>query len=202
MTEAVIFDLGGVIVPFDMKRGYAALAPLCNFPAVEIPRRLAATDLVVRFETGGIEPREFVSALCTQLGLAVGYEEFCRLWSAIFLPDILIPESVFAAIGARHRLLLLSNTNALHFEMIAANYPVVRHFHEFVLSHEVGALKPAPEMYREAIRRAGCPPDRCLFIDDLAPNVEAARREGIDAVQFTGWEALQPMLAARGIAWR
>jgi|SRR5579884_2008385 len=199
--EAILFDLGGVIVPFDMTRGYAALERICNIPAAEIPRRILASDLVRRFETGAIEPREFVAQLSASLGLNASYEEFCRLWSCIFLPHELIPERAIATLAARHRLVLLSNTNALHFEMVAASYPALRHFHERALSYEVGWQKPAPEIYRAAIARAGCAPERCLFIDDLAVNVEAARREGLDAVQFLDWEALQPELAARGVVW-
>src|ERR1039458_3643176 len=58
--KAVIFDLGRVIVPFDYNRGYVRLAPLCGIPAAEVPGRIAPTGLVERFESGGIEPRDFV----------------------------------------------------------------------------------------------------------------------------------------------
>src|SRR5579885_201173 len=145
-----------------MARGYAALERLSGCPAAEIPKRLAATDLVRRFETGGIEPRPFVAELSARLGLATSYEEFCSLWTCIFVPGTLVPEPVIEALHRNHRLLLLSNTNSLHFEMIAASYPVLRHFDDFILSYEVGLLKPAPELYAAAIERAGCPAGECL----------------------------------------
>jgi len=47
-------------------------------------------------------------------------------------------EQLVRAIASRYRLVLLSNTNTIHFEMIRAAYPLLRHFHAFVLSHEVG----------------------------------------------------------------
>jgi len=201
VIRTIIFDLGGVIVPFDMARGYAALERLSGCPAAEIPKRLAATDLVRRFETGGLEPREFVAQLSSHLGVNTSYEEFCSLWSCIFLPGTLVPEVAIEALHRRHRLLLLSNTNSLHFEMISASYPVLRHFDDVILSHEVGLLKPAPEIYAAAIARAGCFPGECLFIDDLAVNVKAARSAGIDALRFESWESLQPELRSRGIYW-
>jgi putative hydrolase of the HAD superfamily len=199
VTRAIIFDLGGVIVPFDMARGYAAMERLCGCPAAEIPKRLAATDLVHRFETGRIPARDFVAQLSAYLGFRTTYDDFRTLWSCIFLPGTLVPEAEIEALRRNYRLLLLSNTNSLHFDMISASYPVLRHFDDLILSHEVGLLKPAPEIYAAAVERAGCAPGECLFIDDLTVNVDAARRAGMDAIRFENWDSLAAELRARGI---
>jgi putative hydrolase of the HAD superfamily len=201
MIKAIIFDLGKVLVPFDFGRGYAAMAERCAYPAAEIRERLGRTDLVERFETGRIEPEAFVGELAGILGIAVDYGEFCRIWSSIFLPQTLIPESMVEGLHRHRKVLLLSNTNAIHFDMIRENYAVLRHFDDFVLSYRVGALKPSPSMYREAIVRAGCRAEECFFTDDIADYVAAAREEGIDAVQFQGLEKLQRELSVRGVAW-
>jgi HAD superfamily hydrolase (TIGR01509 family) len=89
----------------------------------------------------------------------------------------------------------------MHFGIAKERYPLLRHFDGYVLSYEVGSLKPAPEIYREAIARAGCRPEECFFTDDLLANVEAARQEGMEAVQFQSFDQLQAELAARGILW-
>jgi len=89
--KTVIFDLGRVIVPFDFRRGYERIAPLCGLRADEIPKRIAPSGLVDRFESGGIAPHDFVRELSTLLGLQIAYEDFCEIWSCIFLPDPLIP---------------------------------------------------------------------------------------------------------------
>lgn len=199
MIKTVIFDLGGVIVPLDFQRGYAAIEPLCRCPAEEIPKRLGSTDLMDRFEIGQVEPEEFVQGMCKLLDLELDFEQFREVWGAIFPPNTLIPESLLEALRGRHRLLLLSNTNAIHFPYIRENYPLLRHFDHFVLSYEVGALKPAPEIYHEAIAHAGCRAEECFFIDDVAGNVEAARREGMDAAQFVSCEQLKKDLKERNI---
>ncbi len=201
MIKTVIFDLGKVLIPFDFSRGYRAMEKHCDYPAAEIPKRIAATDLVHRFETGLVEPRDFVEQLSRMLDLRVTYEQFCEIWSSIFLPDTLVPESLLAGIGARYRLLVLSNTNAIHFAMVRRNYPLLRHFHDLVLSYEVKAMKPSPAIYREAIARAQCRPEECFFTDDIPAYVEGARREGIDAVQFESCAQLERDLAAREIRW-
>ncbi len=201
MVRTIIFDLGNVIVPFDFRRGYARMEQVCPHAAAEIPERLRSTDLVQRFETGAIEPREFVDQLCSVLDLRVDYEGFCDLWSCIFLPHTLVPESLLEALGARHRLLALSNTNAIHFQTVEANYPLLRHFEDMVLSYKVGAAKPSPRIYAEALARARCEPGECLFIDDMPAFVEGARNAGMDSVQFESVERLEHDLRLRGVEW-
>jgi putative hydrolase of the HAD superfamily len=201
VIKTVIFDLGKVLIPFDFSRGYRAMEPFCDYPAAEIPRRIAATDLVHRFETGLVESRDFVEQLSAMLDLRITYERFCEIWSCIFLPEVLVPESLLAGIAERYRLLVLSNTNAIHFDMVRQNYPMLRHFDDLVLSYEVKAMKPSPAIYREAIARAQCRPEECFYTDDIAAYVEGARRQGIDAVQFESCAQLERELAARGIRW-
>ena len=201
MIKTVIFDMGKVIVPFDFTRGYKAMEDLCGYPAAEIPGRISSTDLVQRFESGKVEPKDFVRQLSGMLDMQVSYERFCEIWSSIFLPHTLLPESLFEGLHKRYRLLLLSNTNAIHYTMLEKKFTFFRHFDDLVLSHEVGALKPSPLMYRAAIASAGCGPEECFFTDDIPDYVEGALREGIDAVQFHNQEQLEQELKARGIRW-
>jgi len=201
VIKTVIFDLGKVLIPFDFARGYRALEELCHYSAAEIPKRISTTDLVHRFETGLIEPRDFVTEISGMLELEATYEQFCEIWSSIFMPATLVPESLLAALGERYRMLVLSNTNALHFDMVRENYPLLRHFDDFVLSYEVKAMKPAPAIYKEAIARAQCRPEECFYTDDILAYVEGARQQGIDAVQFESGEQLERDLMARGVRW-
>jgi glucose-1-phosphatase len=201
MIRTVIFDLGGVIVPLDFARGYAAIEAACGCPAAEVPIRLGATDLVRRFETGRLEPEAFAAELSALFGMHPDFDEFCRLWSSIFPPHTLIPDALVRGLGANYRLVLLSNTNAIHWRMIRENYPIVGHFDEYVLSYEVGALKPSPAIYAAAIRAAQCRPEECFFTDDIPAYVEGARQSGIDAVAFTGANRLEMELRARGVGW-
>ena len=200
MIKAVIFDLGRVIVPFDFRRGYARIEALTGIPADEVPGRIRPTGLVERLESGQIEPRDFVKQLSAALNLNCTYEEFCEIWSSIFLPETLVSEELLRGIANRYPLVLLSNTNAIHFDMIRANYPLLRHFHSLVLSHEVGAMKPSPVIYGKAVEAAGCRPDECFFTDDIPEYVEGARRYGIDAVQFQSAPQIEGELRKR-ITW-
>lgn len=201
MTKTVIFDLGGVIVPLDFPAGYRAIAACCNVAAEDVPKRIGDTGLVPKLECGQVEAPEFIERISAALGLSVSETEFRQLWSSIFPPHTLIPESLLAGLKQNYRLLLLSNTNSLHFEMIRENYPLLGHFDHYVLSYQVGAMKPAPRIYEAALEHARCRPEECFFTDDIPAYVEGARRAGIDAVQFQGFENLSGELTRRSIAW-
>lgn len=199
MIKAIIFDLGRVIVPFDFQRGYIRLESLCGIPAADIPGRLRPTGLVQKFESGKVEPRDFFRQLSGHLNLNTSYDNFCEIWSSIFLPQTLIPESMIQELAREYPLILLSNTNAIHFEMIQANYSILKHFRELVLSYKVGAMKPSPLIYETAIKAAGCCPEECFFTDDIEEYVEGAKKQGIDAVRFESAEQIRKELRARGV---
>jgi putative hydrolase of the HAD superfamily len=201
LIKAILFDLGRVIVPFDFRRGYERLEQHCGIPAAEIPRRIGETDLVHHFERGHLGAEEFFGALSARLGLRIDYAEFCEIWTSIFLPHTLVPESLIHGLAVKYRMVLLSNTNPIHFEMVRKTYPLLRHFHAFVLSHEAGSIKPEPEIYRRAVEVAGCLPEECFFTDDVAEFVAGARAAGIDAVRFENSDQLQRDLRARGVEW-
>ena len=145
------------------------------------------------------KPSRSSASFAAALHLNITYAEFCDWWSSVFLPPTLVPEAVLEDLASRYRLLALSNTNPLHFAMVQEAYPLLRHFHDYVLSYQVGAAKPEAKIYREAIARAQCSPEECFFTDDIAVNIEAAREHGMDAVQFLSAEQLERELRARGL---
>jgi glucose-1-phosphatase len=202
VIKTILLDLGNVVIPFDLKPAYTRLAGHCGCRPEELPARIRATGLVAPFERGEIASERFVRDFSAALQLNLTYQEFCEWWSCVFLPETLVPEALLQDLASRYRVLAVSNTNPIHFEMIQKAYPALRHFDEFVLSYEVGAAKPEAKIYREAIARAQCSAAECFFVDDLPGNVEAAREHGIDAVQFLSAGQLESELRARGLLKR
>jgi len=201
VTKAIIFDLGKVLVAFDFQRAYDRMQALCGHPVEEVRRRIGNSHLVALLETGQLESQDFVSQLGGILGVSLDYPGFCELWSSIFLPGTLIPESLIIGLKKRYPLVLLSNTNHMHFEMLEQTYPILGHFERRVLSHLVGAAKPSPLIYQKAVELAGCRPEECFFTDDIPEYVAGARSFGIDAVQFQSAAQLEEELQKRNIRW-
>jgi len=74
-----------------------------------------------------------------------------------------------------------------------------RRFAAVVNSSDVGVAKPAAEIFRMALERAGATADRALFIDDTPANVQAARALGIRSHRFTAHAAMSTFLRHAGV---
>ena len=201
MIKAVLLDLGEVVVGLDFPRAYRAAAKLTRYSAEEIPKLISASGLASVYEHGRISSEAFYQQLSAALDLRVGFDEFRGIWENMFDPEPLVSDSFLEGLASRTTLLLLSNTNELHFNSVRRRYPLFRHFHDCVLSYEVGSMKPEEGIYRAAIQRAGCRPNECFFTDDKAVNVEAALELGMDATVFRDEATLKGELRERGVGW-
>lgn len=201
MPLALLFDLGDVIVGLDFGKAYDAAARLSRFSVEEIPRIISRAHLANPYERGEISNQQFHQRFCEVLEMDLDYDQFEQLWGNMFQPELLLPDKFLRGLTRNYRLLLLSNTNDIHFRFIREHYPVLRHFDDFVLSYEVGVMKPDAGIYAEALRRAGVPASECFFVDDKQINVDAARKAGMDAVRFEGRERLESQLSERGVQW-
>ncbi len=200
MPKALIFDLGNVILAFDFTRSYKALSKVCHYPPEQMPDRLRPTGLVHRYESGVVGSDVFFRELVEILELdGLTFESFRDIWFSIFDSETLCPDHFFEQLARQYRLILLSNTNEMHFEMIRERFPLLRHFHHLVLSYEVGAMKPDPRIYQEAIRLAGCLPEECFYTDDVQEYVNGGLKAGMDAVQFQSYPQIRGELEARGV---
>jgi putative hydrolase of the HAD superfamily len=95
-----------------------------------------------------------------------------------------------------HSLSLLSN--APHeFADAMADHPALADFDHIIFSSWIGVVKPEPGAFEAALRELARPPDRILFIDDRAANVQAATNAGLEAVKFTSAKELRAELERR-----
>jgi HAD superfamily hydrolase (TIGR01509 family) len=105
-------------------------------------------------------------------------------------------------LGQKYPLYLLSNTNEVHYAHLQGNFNVARHFKELILSFQVGLAKPNRLIYEEVLKRSGLSAAECIFIDDLAVNIAAARDlVGMHTIQFVGIDDLKVRLAEYGVTW-
>lgn len=197
--ECVLFDLGKVLIDFDLERALESFAPRSRYKREDLKRILLEDDGKYRFERGEMATGDFHRHLCDVGRLDMQIEEFCRAWSAIFLPGLIVSEDLLARLKRRYPLILVSNTNEAHVDFIQERYNVLNYFDHKVFSHVVRAMKPDPKIFQAAIAAAGFPPESLFFTDDIAENVEGARRLGIQARQFVSEARLIEDLRDHGV---
>ena len=198
-VEALLFDLGKVIVDFDLRPMLGILCQNSSKPAAEFESVFRNVDLLRSYETGRITTAQFHEHLCRNGGLQLDFSSFRKIWSGVFHPEILISEDLLKELKRRYPMILVSNTNEAHIGFIAERYPVLDYFDHKVFSFEVGSMKPDPEIFRHAIALSGKHPERLFFTDDREENIHAAQALGMQAHQFESEAGLIAALNDAGI---
>ena len=93
---------------------------------------------------------------------------------------------------------ILSNTEPASYSVIE-NLTSLEHFEYKFLSYNIGHLKPEPEIYHHVIGNIPFSKKELLFIDDVKSNIESARSEGIDSVQYSDYDKLLKECQIRNI---
>ncbi|MGE0846019.1 MAG: HAD family hydrolase [Flavobacteriaceae bacterium] len=93
----------------------------------------------------------------------------------------------------------ITNFSAELWPLTVAAHPILSWLDEVVVSGEEGLLKPDPEIFALLLERISRPAADCVFVDDLAANVDAAAALGFDAILFSGADDLRRDLARRGL---
>ena len=197
--RAVLFDVGRVIVRWDPRTLYSKIFPdaarcddflahVCTMDwHTEHDRGVTMTEnarrLIVRF------PQH-----------ADAIHAWDARWDEMF--SGVIPETV-DAIEAMHArgvpLYALTNMPAEKADGCFAMSPVFGRFRDIVVSGVEGVAKPDAAIFRITCERAGLAAHEMLFVDDSAPNIEAAHRLGFDVHLFDDPAALRPALKSRGL---
>lgn len=196
MIKTIIFDLGNVIVAFDHSKISKRLEAVCEHASDVIFSKMIAGELVGEYNLGKISTAEFFATVNRELKLQIGYEDFYVAWNCTFLPEPIIPERLIETLADKYKLLILSDTNEMHFDFIRENFPILNHFDDFIVSHKVNVVKPSAEIFQKAVETAECLPEECLFIDDIAANVEGAHKVGLNGLQFISVRRLTEDLKA------
>ena len=197
--DAIIFDLGNVLLAFDESRAVERLAARTGKTRQQINEYARGTPHVTELALGKVTKLRFYHTVAKDLAFDGTYQEFALLWSDIFTP---IEPMIALAESLKNRLprLILSNTNAIHMDYVFEHYPFLQDFDAHVLSHEVGLLKPDPAIFQRALRTSGLTAARTVFLDDIAANAEAARQAGMQAIHFQNSDQARSELTKLGVS--
>ena len=191
--EALVFDLGGVIIPHDNAVMYRRLASRCSRPEALELIEAAAHD--PRYGIGVLPIAALHQRLCREAGYDAGWDQFRDDWCCHLSVDPAMLALV-QRLAEANRILLFSNTNREHWEHIRLMTGGAVDRFEPYLSHEIGQAKPEVAAFQRVAQRAGFEPRRALFIDDLTRHVAGARAAGFTAHHFTGQAGLETYLDA------
>jgi HAD superfamily hydrolase (TIGR01509 family) len=199
MIRAFLFDIGNVLLKFDFSRALAKLAAESEVhDPVDVLARI--DQIKVGYEDGQIDRPAFLRAVFDVLRYRGTEAQFIAAWEEIF--DVNEPMvALVEKLKGRFPLYLLSNTGCIHRDYFFRHYPFFGAFNGGIYSYEVKQSKPNRVIYETTARILGIEPATTFFIDDLLPNIEAARAFGFRAhhYHYDRHEALLAELREIGI---
>lgn len=189
MIKNLIFDFGGVLVGLDRQRCIDAFTRIGAGAIAGYVDECRQEDLFHELEVGAIG----VAGFCDEVRRAcpactASDAEICAAWNALLTGIPAERLSMLARLKENHRLVLLSNTNPIHWRksvddyFTAAGKTVDWYFERTFLSYEMHMLKPDGEIFRRVLDETGFNPSETLFIDDSMKNCLAAEKEGINTL--------------------
>jgi FMN phosphatase YigB (HAD superfamily) len=176
--SVVVFDLGKVLVDFDYTIAAKKIAAKGTLLAEKIYEFIALSPLLFKYETGLITREEFFSAVCEATGYCGDIEEFGGFFADIFTPIDSMVELHGALRKAKIPTYIFSNTNDLAVSHIRKNFPFFNNFDGYILSYEVGAMKPDAKIYEALEKMAGKRGSDVLYLDDRLENISAGAARG------------------------
>jgi putative hydrolase of the HAD superfamily len=206
--DAVVSDFGGVLTT-PLFATFAALNEEDDLDPGAMGgalRRIAERDgahPLHELECGRMTEHDFLAAIAAQLredlGRHVEMHTFAERYFAHLQPNEPMIAFLRELRDRGYRLAMLTNNVREWEPRWRALLPVDELFEVVVDSAFVGMRKPDPAIYRLTCERLGVEADRCLFVDDVAVNCEAATALGMTAVLFRSSEqAIAEMREALG----
>jgi 2-haloacid dehalogenase len=198
--EAVVFDMGGVLLDWNPRHLYRQL--FTDEDAME--RFLTELDLiawnVANHDSGARALTESTAELARR---HPEYAAELAAWSDRYHEMVGGPIDgsleVLAELRGRVPLYLLSNVPREPIERLRQEWEFFAWFDGQVVSAEEGLIKPDPRLYQVLLDRYGLAPEATVLIDDMAYNVDAAAALGIRAIQFESAPQLRQDLHRLGL---
>jgi len=197
--RAVIFDIGRVLIRIDVGRAMKGMAAGLSLSAEELWSAIEKDPRWKDWQEGRISARDWHLHMQRRFGGSATFEEFTEKWNLVLDPEPIHGKELFEKLSKKYRLALLSNTDPIHVAYMESRYDFFPYFPARVYSCAVGASKPSPIIFQEALRACRIRAEEAVYVDDIEGYVDAARRLGMLGVHFRSAEQLRSDLQAIGV---
>ena len=201
----IVFDFGGVLFHWQPHEIIASVLPELA------PTRADADGWVEaifqgfggdwgEFDRGAIAPGPLAERIARRTGLSAAQARL--VIEAV--PAALLPiDDTVRLLERLHRagrsLYFLSNMPAPYARYLEATHDFLGLFRGGVFSADVRLIKPEPAIFAHAADMLELDVANTLFVDDLLPNVKAARAAGWSALHFQSPRQIESELVQRGL---
>ncbi|MBN2364648.1 MAG: HAD family phosphatase [Calditrichaeota bacterium] len=181
MIRYVIFDLGNVLIHIHPHEVIAEFTRRCNLPTEKI-QRFYLSELHMNFMEGKHNGKEFYSLMMDTFPCDLSNSEFINIWNRVIGEPKDGIDQLVQELKSEYTLCICSNTDIWHWQKVLKTVDFIRDFTHYFLSFELKYGKPNPVVYKHVLDTLSAAGDECVFIDDIAENIEAAQEFGIQGI--------------------
>lgn len=199
--DALIFDMGGVLVDLDIEDCKRAFKEDIGYYKIdEIIDPCHQKGIYGDLEEGVLEADEFRRIVLADSRPGTAPDEVDKAMWHILVGIEPYKADLLRRLSEKYDLYLLSNNNPICLPCSAgmfsdAGIPLDKIFRRCFYSFEMKALKPSEKFYKAVIKEIGLPSGQMLFIDDSQKNVDGALEAGLPAVYYRPGSDLCALLA-------
>ena len=195
-TDALLFDLGRVVIDIDFDRAFARWAKHASCDEALMRGRFARDAAFSRHEVGELSDDAYFACLRASLGIDITNAELLDGWNAIFVGEMRGISDHLRRIAPKIPIYAFSNSNRAHEVCWSKQFAsILSHFKEIYVSSTIGLRKPDAEAYEYVVKAIGVPSDRIVFFDDSLENIAGAQRCGLQTVHVTSSADIATALA-------
>jgi glucose-1-phosphatase len=187
--KILVFDLGNVIIDLNWERWRSEFSGLgLNSKDITV---LTESSLFLDYEIGCISEEELLEGVNSTLELSLSMPDFVARWNMLLGEIPKKKLDLLKLLQSNYRVLVLSNTNALHVTEFNRRILEVTGFilDEWVdrtyYSNELGLRKPDSNIFEKVVEQENCLPQDMVFFDDNTANIQAASQLGMTAVHIS-----------------
>jgi putative hydrolase of the HAD superfamily len=183
VVEALLFDLGGVVIRIDFDQAFRKLARHSRLSLKELCDRFTMDQMYERHERGEIEFPDYANHLRKVLELDCSDREIITGWNAIFVGEISETLALIESVRKNIPCFAFTNSNVVHQAAWSSHYPgVTGVFEKIFVSSELGIRKPERRAFDRVAEGMGFDSSNILFFDDTRENVDGALNAGLQSV--------------------
>jgi glucose-1-phosphatase len=198
--RAIIFDIGRVLIRVNVARAMTGLADGLALSPEEVWSALEKDPRWKDWQEGRMSPQDWHLHVSRRLGSKLSFDQFVEVWNRALDPTPIHEEGFLEKLGKRYRLAVLSNTDPLHVAHLEKTYRFFQFFPVRIYSCSVGASKPSPVIYKEALQACKVKAQEAVYVDDVPAYAQAAGQLGMHGIVFQSPEQLRSDLRMLGAA--
>ena len=194
--KTIFFDLFGVLLGINQSTIIHYVAKKIALPYIQT-KDIVMGEIFMRLERGEIGFKQYFQDLQYALpgGEKLNYDEFQLRWMSNNI-DELPAVQCLPKLKDNYKLYIISNTSEAHIDSLKKQFKLFSNFEKIITSEAANSSKPSLEIFNYALNKTESTVESSIFIDDMAGNVNIAKKIGFTTHHYKDYEGFDNFISS------